>query len=192
MVDLPADVVAAALKEEQPQEHSLRAATRELVPLADRVRLTLSSIALIPLATATPEQRSEIVALRREIERVAQDTQTWLDAIDLSFRYAATELGQAKEILLADGVVKVELPRDEVKVDAAALRAELLEASKHGLISLEEIDTIFKTVVETKADGSRLNYFARNRGELGEIIERHRTRTPGNPLGAKLRYVQRA
>lgn len=194
MSDLPpADVVAAALKEPPPEPMALEPITRELVPLADAIRNTLAAIALIPIAQATPEERTALVKLREEIERIRRDSQTWVDAIDLSFRHAAVALA-AKQIPLADGVVTVEPPRGEWKVDVAPLKAELVELAKAGgQVSLEEIDSMFKTVVETRADGTRLNYFARNRGaEVAEVIERHRRWQEGNPMAAKVRIQRRA
>lgn len=190
--DLPPDVAAAALRQDAPDPLPLENAAKALVPLADGIRITLADIALIPVHNATPEQRSQLVGLREELARVQRDVTTWLDAIDLSFRHAAEAMG-AKEIPLANGVVKVEPPRGEWVVDVAGLRSELKEAQAHGLISAEEIDSIFKTKVEEKADGTRLNYFARNRGdELAEIIERHRRYVPGNPNAAKLRFIEKA
>lgn len=191
--DLPSDVLAAALKEE-PSGLGLEDATRAIIPLADRVRLTLADIHLIPLAKATPQQRTEIVKLRAEINRVARDAATWVDAIDISFRHAAVELGNVREIPLADGIIKVDWPRDDVKVDAGALKKELEELSRAGgPISLEEIADIFTTVVEVRANNTKLNYFERNRGEaVAEVIQRHRTRTPGSAMGSKLSFVERA
>lgn len=191
---LPPAVLAAVTGQDAPEPTPLEPVIAALVPLADSIRTTLASIALLPIAQATPEQRSQIVRARDEIERIRRDATTWIDAIDLSFRHAAQALG-ARQIPLADGVVSLEAPRVEYKVDVAALRKELREVAAHdaGNISLEEIDSIFETIITEKADNSRLNYFARNRGdEVAEIIERHRKRVEGNPLSARLTFKRKA
>lgn len=192
MDELPADVLAAATGDPEPEPFVLEDTVRALIPLADSVRATLADIALVPVAQATPEQRSQLIALRSEIARVQRDTTTWLDAIDHAFRHAAQQL-EAKEIPTANGVVRIEPPRGEWIVDVQALRRELAEAARNGgPLSAEEVDSIFKTTVEEKADGTKLNYFARNRGvEIAEIIGRHRRFVPGNPLAAKLRFHEK-
>lgn len=190
----PADVLATALGEDPPAPSELEPVITSMVPLADAIRNTLASIALLPLATATPEERSQVVRLREEIARFVTDGQTWLDAIDLSWRRAAEAMGSAREIPTADGVVKIEPPRSEWRVDAAGLRRELEEFAKNGgPLSKEELTSIFTTVVQEKVDNTRLNYFARNRGEeLAAIVARHRQQVPGNPMAAKVRFHRRA
>lgn len=188
----PGDVLAAALGDSL-EPLALAETTAVLVPLADRIRNTLAGIALIPIDRATAAERTHLVNLRTEIQRIHRDTTTWLDAIDLSFRRAAMNLG-AKQIPLTDGFVVVEPPRAEWKVDVAGLEAELKELVKAGgNLSVEELGSIFEVVVTTKANGSRLNYFARNRGdEVAEVIERHRELVPGNPLAAKVQINRKA
>lgn len=194
-MDLPSDVAAAALREEPPGTGlAVANARRELVPLADRLRLTLADIILFPVEAAAPQERADLVALREEVDRIKRDASMWVDAIDLAIRRGAIALGGAKQIPTAGGYIEVTPQRDDVKVDAAGLREELIDLARTtGAVTDEDIEAVFTTVVEVKADGSKLNYLARNRGaEVADAIERHRTRTPANPLGAKLRFVERA
>ena len=189
----PADVIAAANRRPEPEPTALAPVVASLVPLGDAIRNTLAAIALIPVAQATPEERTQLIALREEIARVNRDTSTWLDAIDLSFRHAGQAMG-ANEIPLANGVVRLEVPRGEWRVDEQAMLHELREYAKNGgALSLEEVDTLFTTTVQTKADNAKLNYLVKHRGdEVAAIIDRHRTMVPGNPLAAKVKVVQRA
>lgn len=162
-----------------------------LRPAADIISATVSTIALVPINRATPAERSALVDLRNQLDRTRADLSTWVDAIDISFRRAALETG-ATEIVLADGVVSVEAPRGEWVVNVPALRSELKELVAHGLLSEEEFDSIFETVVTEKANNSRLNYFASKRGqELADAIARYRTWKEGNPANAKVRIKRR-
>jgi hypothetical protein len=169
---------------------SLEEVSAALVPLAETLRATIADIALIPVASATKAQRSELIALRGKLDRARADLSTWVDAIDISFRRAALETG-ATEFVLDDGVVKIEQQRGEWVVNVPALHAELNELAAHGLLSQEELASIFTTVVIEKADNSRLNYFASKRGtELAEAIGRGRMWKAGDPTAARVR-IQR-
>ena len=189
--DIPDDVMAAI---EDPSRASTKTRGRsleelrtELVPLADTIRATISDIALIPIARATPEQRTQLVELRTVLDAARGDLSTWVDAIDISFRRAAIET-QANEFVLADGIVTVEPPRGEWVVNVPALRDELKAFAASGVISQEEFDSIFKTEVVTKADGNRLRYFGEHRGtELAEAIARNRVWKQGDPNAAKVK-----
>lgn len=187
-LDIPDDVLTALRREDAPR--SLADVSRELLPLSDQLRATIADIALIPVERATTVQRTELVELRERLYRAMADLSTWVDAIDIGFRRAALATG-ASEFVLTDGVVKVEAPRGEWVVNVPALHAELKEFVAHGVISQEELDSIFTTVVTEKANGSRLNYFASKRGEeLAEAINRSRTWKAGDPAAAKVR-IQR-
>jgi len=184
-LDIPDDVIAALNGTAVISTADL---ATMLVPLANGIRATIANIALLPVARATPEQRTQLVDLRDELYKTMRDLSTWVDAIDISFRRAALEMG-ATEIVLADGVVKVEAPRGEWVTNVPALHAELKEFVAHGVISQAEMDSIFTTTVEEKANGTRLNYFASKRGEeLAEAINRNRMWKAGDPSAAKLRF----
>lgn len=186
------DDVAATAAPPSDDPMTLEDVQRTLVPLAATLRATVADIALIPVARATPAQRAQLATLREELDRARRDLSTWVDAIDIGFRIAAVDLG-ATEILLEDGAVKVEPPRGEWVVNVPMLRQELDELRKHGIISKEEVDSIFKTTVTEKADNTRLNYFAKSRGaEIAEAIERARVWKPGDPAAAKVRYMRKA
>jgi hypothetical protein len=197
-VEIPDDVMAAlsgmVVITEIPDTltpQSLTDVATTLVPLAQQIRATISDIALIPIARATPAKRTELVNLRDELYRTMRDLSTWIDAIDISFRRAAADTG-ATEFVLEDGVVKVEPQRGEWVVNVPALRAELAEFVAHGVISKAEFDSIFTTTVVEKANGTRLNYFASKRGEeLAEAINRSRMWKDGDPAAARVRF-QRA
>jgi hypothetical protein len=170
---------------------SLAEVSAELVPLADTLRATIADIALIPVARATPAQRTDLVDLRQRLDRARADLSTWVDAIDISFRRAAIETG-AKEFALEDGVVTIEQPRGEWVVNVPALRDEIKAFVAHGVLTQEEFDGIFTNEVKIKADNGRLNSLAAKRGEeLAEAIARNRAWKAGDPAGAKVR-IQRA
>jgi hypothetical protein len=176
---------------EEDDRRTLAEVTLELVPLTSSLRSTIRDIALIPVARATPAQRTDLIDLREQLSRAMRDLSTWVDAIDISFRQAAYEV-QASEFLLTDGVVKIEPQRGEWVVNVPALQTELKEIMAHGLISQAEYDSIFTTVITEKANGSRLNYFSSKRGgDVAAAIDRHRMWKAGDPNAAKV-IVQRA
>lgn len=161
-----------------------------LRPATDTIRATVADISLLQVARATPAQRTALVELRALLDRARADLSTWVDAIDISFRRAAVETGAA-EIVLADGVVKVEPPRGEWVVNVPALKAELSQLAAHGLLTADELDSIFTTTVSEGANNAKLNYFAKQRGqEVAEAIGRYRVWREGNPANAKVR-IQR-
>ena len=194
-LDIPDDVMAAmtaraAELAEPDDRRSLEELRLELVPLAQKLRATIADIALIPIARATPAQRTELVALRAEIDRARSDLSTWQDAIDMSFRRAAIESG-ADEFPLTDGIVKIEQQRGEWVVNVPALRDELREFVRAGVITQPEFDAIFTTVVTEKADNTKLNAIAKHRGgEVADAVDRGRSWKPGDPASAKVR-IQR-
>lgn len=186
----PADVLAKATGAPVEEAPTLDGITRALVPLADRLRLTLADIEMIALHEATPAQRSQLATLYDEIDRVVRDATTWRDAILYAFRDAAIRLN-AKEIPLADGVAQFVPPRDEWRVDVPALAAALRDMVRKGLVSQGEYEQVFTTKVEEQANGTKLNALARNRGdEVKAAIDAHRRLIPGDPLAAKVKFVR--
>jgi hypothetical protein len=176
--------------EEDRPPRSLEEIRTELEPLGQRIRASLADIALIPVAKASPAQRTELVTLRADLDRVRADLSTWLTAIDISFRRAAMETG-ADEFPLTDGVVKIEQQRGEWVVNVPALRTELKEFLAAGVITEHEFESVFSTVVTEKADNTRLNALGKHRGgEIAEAIGRSRVWKAGDPANAKVR-IQR-
>lgn len=172
--------------DDEPQ--TLEELSRALIPLVDQLRATVADIALIPFASATPEQRTQLIRLRQQLDRPRQDLSTWVDAIDISIRIAAQDT-QAKEFLLADGKVIVEPPRGEWVVNVPGLQGELKELMAHGLISQAEIDDIIVTEVVTKANNAKLNALKAKRGEaVAAAVDRWRVWKAGNPTSAKIRF----
>lgn len=172
----------------EPHPATLEDLSRALIPLVDQLRATVADIALMPFASATPEQRTALVNLRQQLDRPRADLSTWVDAIDISIRQAAVD-AQAKEFLLADGRVTIEPPRGEWVVTVPALQRELKELMAHGLISQADIDAIVTTEVTVKANNAVLNQLGKSRGkEVAEAIARSRTWKAGNPTSARLRF----
>lgn len=167
---------------------TLEELSRALVPIADQLRATVADIALINFAEATPEQRTQLIRLRQQLDRPRADLSTWVDAIDISIRQAARDT-QAKEFLLADGKVVVEPPRGEWVVNVPGLQGELKELKAHGLVSQAEIDDIITTELVTKANNAKLNQLKAKRGEeVAAAVDRWRTWKDGNPTSAKIRF----
>lgn len=197
-LDIPEDVVAAIAKpavasadETTAHPKTLTEVSRELVPLADSIRAAVADIALLPVARATPAQRTQMVDLREMLDAARRDLSTWVTAIDISFRRAALETN-ASEFALAEGVVQIEQKRGEWVVNVPALRDELKAFVAAGTLSPDEFEAIFKTKVEVVADNTKLNHLAQKRGdELADAISRNRTWKPGDPAAATVRIKRR-
>lgn len=182
------DVVAS----KAPASSSLPDLTAALTPISDDLRATISQIALIDVAKATPAQRTQLVNLRDRLDTTRRDLSTWVDAIDISIRQAAITLG-ADEIPLADGVITVERPRGEWVVNVPRLQEELRELVAAGVVTAEEAADVVTTKVETVADNRKLNYLVKHRGAaVTEAVSRTRVWKEGNPTSAKLRFARRA
>lgn len=189
-IDIP-DAVIARIAEPSVAPPSVEDVSRALVPLSGGIRATVADIALIPIDRATPAQRTQLVALRQQLDETRRDLSTWVDAIDISFRRAAIET-HASEFALEDGVVTIEQQRGEWVVNVPALRSELKELVAHGTLTQVEYDAIFKTVVTEKADNTVLNRLAEKRGdEIREAITRNRVWKAGDPAAAKVKIQRR-
>lgn len=196
----PDDVLAAVSGEDPPEgpqpgpEPTPADVARSLIPIADELRASLADARdlLVELHTATPEDRAKVVELRRTLESVRRDAATWVDAIDMAFRFASQRLGGAKQVVVGDGgVVTIAPQHGEWKVEADALRQELLELVPHGVVTKDEIDAVFTTTIEVRADNRRLNALKANRGEaVAEVIDRHRRYMDPDPNRAKVDYAK--
>jgi len=170
--------------------------TQQAVVLLDRLFWSITESvhdeALSPVASMSPEERSEILDLANDLRRLEDVCHVKRTKIENLFRSYASDNG-ARQIPLEDGWLAVEPAKGEYKVDVPALLDELKELKAHGLITGEEIERCVRTVVETRPDNSVLNFLARNRGdEVREAIERHRKFVPGDPFRAKLTVRRRS
>lgn len=179
----PEDVLAHATK--SPDTTAIELA---VLPLTDELKAAIAELELRPLAEATPEYRADIARLRALLADIAANAATMRDAIDNAFRLAARSVG-ADQLVTSEGVVELEYPRGEWKVDAPALERAFRKLVADGLLSEAEIAETFSTVVQTKADNRRLNYLEKHRGDaVAEAIKAHRRYIEPSMFSGKVHY----
>lgn len=167
-------------------------AIAEIEHLREPLVEALSKFAGRSVADLTPEERSELADLREFIDGTAKTLLTWRDAIDQSFRRAATEAG-AKEIVLADGVIVVTAPQNIYTVDDFAGFSKALDAlEESGVLSAEDRESFMKVTVYEKVDNAVLNRLISKRGAaLKEVVDAYRRVSPGPAREARLTFKRK-
>jgi hypothetical protein len=185
----PEDVLAHAVGADSPDP--VEALELAVLPLGSELRAAIHDLrTLVPLHEATPQYRADIARLRNLLAEIARDSGTFVDMIDNAFRLAAKAIG-ADQLATTEGVVEIKRPAGIWKVDAGALQKRLLELVVIGGISEAEIEQVFTTTVETKADNTRLNYLARHRGDaVKDVIDEHRTYIEPSDFAGKVNYLK--
>ena len=136
---------------------------------------------------ATPEERAEVVDLRRAMVEVRDAMDSHVARIDAAFRLAARESG-AREFTTDAGTVAVVPGPAQYRTQEEALRKALLELVPD-VLERHEVDEAVVTTVTLKANHTRLNALAAKRGDRVRLaIERHRVRLEPSALAASVRY----
>lgn len=170
---------------------SVTYAVSTLRPMIGQVILELASVEAYPVATATPQERADLLELRALLDTLNSAVRIRLGAIDLAFKRGMEELG-ARELPIA-GYAPVRYTPDEGEwiVKAEDLRARLADLRKYGLIEDDDLERAFKTVVTVTADNRVLNGLGKRGEAVQKAIEECRERREGRPMSGKLTLPKR-
>lgn len=195
MVDLPPDDVVVDVPPDLPARTEgisvsyAATALRSQVPgLVD----LLARLEAYPVATASPQERADLLDLREGLDLLGKAIRTRIGAIDLAFRRGFEDLG-ARELPIP-GYTPIRYTPDEGswEVDADGMRRDLLAlAAKTGQITPEDVERAFKIVVTTTADNRVLNGLMKRGSAVEDAIHAHRTRREGVPMNGKLTLPRR-
>jgi hypothetical protein len=145
----------------------------------------------IDFGRSSLEERSEIIEHLEDLRALELAAKTRRQVIEQHIVAVAERL-KAKEIKLAQGSVRIELPSVGYDTQAMALRDALLGLVVEGDVTRGEVDEAIPEVVEAKPDHRRLNGLLKRGGRVQEAIEGHRVHRQPDPARAKVRIHRSA
>jgi len=180
---LPAPVPAADLSLDVER---VTAVLAEVGPLLVR---TLAYLRTYPVASASPEERAALVELYWQLKALQAPLFDRIKGLELAWARGFAELGARAMVLPNGSVVGYEPARGVWQVQADALKRDLAELKKDGLITDGDLERAFTTTITVTADNRVLNGLADSRGEIvREVIASHRQREEPSPLAGKVRF----
>jgi hypothetical protein len=136
-------------------------------------------------ATATPEQRTDMVRELESLRLIRAAVFDRIHAIEGSITRAADSLS-ARELRTADGSVRIKPLDPGYQTEDAQLHAALLECVGLGDLTKAELDDAMPIVVTYKPDHRKLNGLLRRGDRVREAIEAHRRKPEPDLLRGKV------
>jgi hypothetical protein len=187
--DLPPDPVTAL--EPVSRGASVPYTTAVIRRPAAELLASLAALEAYPVATASPEERADLLELRDVLDAIAAAVRIRIGAIDLAFKRGMEELA-AREIPVEGwGPVRYVPDEGAWEVHADALLADLRGLRQYGLVTDEDLERAFTVVTTVKADNRVLNGLMKRGTAVVDAIERNRTRREGQPMAGKLTLPKR-
>jgi len=167
----------------------VRAASAILAETLPLVAHTLAQLRTYPVASASPDERAGLVELYWQLRSLQAPLTDRIKGLELAWARGFAELGASK-LPLPDGrIVGYEPARAAWVVQADALKRDLADLKKDGLITDADLERAFTTVITVTADNRVLNALADNRGDIvRDVIAGHRQREEPSPLAGRVRF----
>lgn len=167
----------------------VRTVADQLAAVVPAMTRMLAELDTYPVASASPDERAALVELYWQLKALHGPLTHRIRGLELAWARGFSELGATK-LPLPDGrIVAFEPARAEWQVQADALKRELAELRKDGLITDADLERAFKTVVTVTADNRVLNALADSRGDIvADVIAQRRQREEPSPLAGRVRF----
>jgi len=167
----------------------VRATAEQLAAIAPAIARMLANLDTYPVASASPEERAALVELYWQLKALQAPIAHRVASLELAWARGFGALGATK-LPLPDGrMVAFEPARAKWVVQADALKRDLGELKKDGLITDADLERAFQTEITVTADNRVLNALADSRGEIvRDVIAGHRQREEPSPLAGRVRF----